>query len=146
MKRKNNDVHPNVILIHWYVNNIMQHCLEMWILTHCICNLCNKLCDTIFLLYFVKLFYVYWNLRNMRLKKNVCVLRNVFWNSLKKKKMLVIIFRRNEIKIIFLAQFWKRKKWCRLMVKALLLVSGKMVPYELDTLILWWKYNDTIIN
>ena len=33
----------------------------------------------------------------MRLKKNECVLRNVFWNS-KKKRKLAIIFMKNEIK------------------------------------------------
>ena len=43
-------------------------------------------------------------LRNMRLKKNVCVLRNVFL-EFKKKKLLAIIFMRNEVKFYFLVEF-----------------------------------------
>ena len=56
--------------------------------------------------------------------RKTCVLRNVFFGI--HNKYLMIIFMRNEIIII---KNWpnceRKKKWCRLMVKAFLLLSGK---------------------
>ena len=87
----------------------------MWISTYCICN---------YMILYV--YYILWNcfmsieiwgtcfskkkkkLRNMRLKKNVCVLRNVFLEF--KKKIVSSNFYEKWGKILFFGRILKGKK------------------------------------
>ena len=71
--------------------------------------------------------------------------KKCFLEFMKKKNVSNNFYEKWDKNLFFGTILKREKRWCRLMVKAFLLLSGKMVPYELDTPIVWWRYNDIII-